>query len=457
MGNEFPIAEDVKPSLKDPIFNHLKVRQTLSSWIKDIQKIGFLYTNEIEVEEEDSDSEFDDDPDLIGDPYSEIEDDDIKEIEDGKERLKGQCSVILKNGDIVSGRFQGTKLPPKRVGKGGGFTPSQSKTLSCIWGGIYDYNGRLSGYGKAQLLDDTCLEGYFQEGYLHGLVRGRKVGRSNLVWIGRYYYGKPKGLCWKFTEGGGAIVGHVNETDGSFTGDNIAYIYPDLLTCILGKFKNGVLIQGQASTICGLSINASTRELNEIYFNPVKPDAPIYSYWPSDLYSIPCPRLLRDPYETSIAFLAKSKISEFAGDGLFAFRDVTAGETVAFYNGLRIRIGEKPKVESDSYQVYIDWDLAKIPKSDYMDIPPGYECSKKYQASFGHKINHSFNPNCGWDTIQHPCFGRIPKLVALTDISEGEEFTCHYRIDMEQANLIPSLEWYVNAWDEFTPPINDHD
>ncbi|QQP32541.1 SET domain containing (Lysine methyltransferase) 7, partial [Caligus rogercresseyi] len=95
-----------------------------------------------------------------------------------------------------------------------------------------------------------------------------------------------------------------------------------------------------------------------------------------------------------------------------------------------------------------------IPKSDYMDIPPGFENSRKYVASLGHKINHSFNPNCTWETIQHPVFGRVPKLVAIKDIPAGEEFTCHYRIDMEHAHIIDSLQWYVRAWEDYTPIIH---
>ncbi|QQP32540.1 SET domain containing (Lysine methyltransferase) 7, partial [Caligus rogercresseyi] len=149
-------------------------------------------------------------------------------------------------------------------------------------------------------------------------------------------------------------------SESIFSPSLISYFtLPDLLTCIVGRFKDGVLQSGRATTVRGMSIDPSTRELSNIYFNPVKPDSPTYSYAPSDLNSIYCPYLQRDPLELSMAYLGPSKISEFAGEGLFAFRDILPGETVAFYNGLRIKVGEVPNVASDSYQVYIDWDLSK--------------------------------------------------------------------------------------------------
>ena len=40
--------------------------------------------------------------------------------------------------------------------------------------------------------------------------------------------------------GGGCVVGPVNE-EGALTGDNIAYLYPDFHTALLGHFSDGQL------------------------------------------------------------------------------------------------------------------------------------------------------------------------------------------------------------------------
>ena len=68
----------------------------------------------------------------------------------------------------------------------------------------------------------------------------------------------------------------------------------------------------------------------------------------------------------------------------------------------------------------------------------------------GHKINHSFQPNCKWDQIIHPTFGLIPSVIALMDLKAGTELTCHYMIDMQEASGIDHLQWYVDLWEEVT-------
>ena len=85
--------------------------------------------------------------------------------------------------------------------------------------------------------------------------------------------------------------------------------------------------------------------------------------------------------------------------------------------------------------------------SDYMDLPAECIPFSNYRATRGHKINHSFAPNCKWDTVRHPVFGRIPRIVTLKRVEVGEELTCHYMIDMTEAVKVDSMAWYVEQWD----------
>ena len=62
---------------------------------------------------------------------------------------------------------------------------------------------------------------------------------GNLMFVGTFNKGLPTGYCWLAKEGQGWLFGEVDE-NGSFSGDNIAYIYPDLLTAITGTFLNEV-------------------------------------------------------------------------------------------------------------------------------------------------------------------------------------------------------------------------
>ena len=58
-----------------------------------------------------------------------------------------------------------------------------------------------------------------------------------------------------------------------------------------------------------------------------------------------------------------------------------------------------------------------------MDIPPDFVSLNRYKASLAHKINHSFDPNCRWGVINHPTFGRVPRVVTMKDLKAGE-VTC---------------------------------
>ena len=45
--------------------------------------------------------------------------------------------------------------------------------------------------------------------------------------MGVYCRGVAAGPCWQWSEGGGWLTGSV-DGEGAFTGDNIAFLYPDL-------------------------------------------------------------------------------------------------------------------------------------------------------------------------------------------------------------------------------------
>ena len=61
----------------------------------------------------------------------------------------------------------------------------------------------------------------------------------SLRFAGRFFRGIARGFCWKGLHGGGYLCGFVDPVDGSFTGSDIAFIYPDFETVLRGQFKNG--------------------------------------------------------------------------------------------------------------------------------------------------------------------------------------------------------------------------
>ena len=50
------------------------------------------------------------------------------------------------------------------------------------------------------------------------------------------------------------MVGRVDE-DGELTGPDLAYIYPDLTTVLVGTFKKGELVSGQVSSLVSVRLD----------------------------------------------------------------------------------------------------------------------------------------------------------------------------------------------------------
>ncbi len=135
--------------------------------------------------------------------------------------------------------------------------------------------------------------------------------------------------------------------------------------------------------------------------------------------------LLRDPYEELFVYVNESFIPE-AGEGLFAKIDIEADTVISFYNGTRFESNDPKSKENSSYKINFD-------DNTDLDIPEDMTSLDKYQASLGHKVCHSFTPNCEFDNFEHPRFGPIKCIVTIRPIRQGEELTVHYEYDLAVA------------------------
>ena len=79
-----------------------------------------------------------------------------------------------------------------------------------------------------------------------------------------------------------------------------------------------------------------------------------FRHSPSTLSDVTCPPLQEDPYEKRCVEVRGSGISG-AGDGLYATKDLAAGETAAFYNGIRVSPGQTPPFRTFSYEIFVEW------------------------------------------------------------------------------------------------------
>ena len=98
----------------------------------------------------------------------------------------------------------------------------------------------------------------------------------------------------------------------------------------------------------------SPAEVLALDFSEPRPRCPLFRHWPSTLSDVTCPPFQEDPYEKGRVEVRGSEIGG-AGDGLFATRDLAAGETVAFYNGIRVSPGQTPPFKTFSYEIFVEW------------------------------------------------------------------------------------------------------
>ena len=79
-----------------------------------------------------------------------------------------------------------------------------------------------------------------RSGCFHGLVRRLVMKKwrtftQHVSWLGRCRGGVAWGQCWAWQQGGGYITGEGDTGSGAFTGNNIAFLYPDMRTAIVGR------------------------------------------------------------------------------------------------------------------------------------------------------------------------------------------------------------------------------
>ena len=431
------------------------VASTIRDWLGPLETNGFhpqvLRSFAKEPKDDDDETWFETGLVRVFDPYYDIGPEEVLEVE-GKTDPKtgepvGRCTLKLRNGDEVFGTFRNGL----RHGRG------SIEGDNLLQHGIHHLRGFyrdsiLIGEGRAVLPPNSLwslphsmnLEGIFNDGYLEGPVRGVDE-KGCLVFAGSFSRGLPVGACWLAKEGQGWLYGQVDHK-GRFTGDEIVFLYPDLSTCLLGKFEDGVMKEAVEARVASADLDQDAKilVLSVDACNGIDEDDDLdnFSFNPSDNVSIRCDWKLPDCYESTTVECKESSISG-AGEGLFARKDLPPKTIVAYYNGLKVMPEQNYAPMNFNYQIYVDW--GNTDQSPYIDIPSECVDSSVYVASLAHKANHSFTPNCQYVAVDHPRFGRIPALKTLRHVEKGEELFSHYKYDMA---LAPN--WYTEAYEAFS-------
>ena len=235
---------------------------------------------------------------------------------------------------------------------------------------------------------------------------------------------------------------------GEYTGDHIAFIYPDLSTALVGKFSKGVLVSARAATVKSSSLVNGVLVPSFSFLSDQT-----FSNWPSTIDRVLCPPHQRDPYESKFVRTGPSNM-EGGGEGLFAKRFIASDTIVAFYNGVRIGSEDANPHGNTGYCIFVDWGkelpfpFPWVKDGDQIDIPAKYQASEDYTATLAHKVsrtqgeysctktvapqvNHSFSTNCEFTNFSHPCYGLLPAIITTRDILKDEELLTNYSLDMK--------------------------
>jgi len=339
--------------------------------------------------------------------------------------LIGEGLIVYENKDVFQGEFDNGLM--NRTGTVTRADMNGTK-ITGQW-----VNGLLQGEIKETLVNTGWIEGYYKDGVPHGFYRefGNRYNLINILRsMGRYYRGVLRGWCWRgHYDFSGFLVGQVDD-EGSFTGEDIAYLYPDFKMAIKGKFLDGTLIEGHQCDIIGSYMD------NGIMI-PVfgEPRGPSFEYEQPSIRNIALHPLLRDPWEDKRVYVSDSLLPQ-GGEGLFAKKDIDKKETVALYNGIKFKSSTyaAEHMPHSDYRIRLNGDLD-------MDIPKGFHLTTQYSATLAHKANHSFTPNCEWTLFEHPRFGLIRALTSVKPIARGEEILVNYMM-----TLAKSPDWYRVVW-----------
>ncbi|XP_069832946.1 histone-lysine N-methyltransferase SETD7 isoform X1 [Dendropsophus ebraccatus] len=337
----------------------------------------------------------------------------------------GVCTVSYSSTD----RFEGNFVHGEKNGRGKFFFFDGS-TLE----GFY-VDDALQGQGVYTYEDGGVLHGTYVDGELNGPAQEHDAD-GRLIFKGQYKDNIRHGVCWIYYPDGGGLVGEVNE-DGEMTGEKIAYVYPDGKTALYGKFIDGEMLGAKLATLVSL-------EEGKPYFEIV-PGSNVYTFDKSTSSCISTNPLLPDPYELERVYVATSMISN-AGEGLYAKISVGPRTVMSFYNGVRIT-----HQEVDSRDWSLNGNTISLDDETVIDVPDPYYVTTIYCASLGHKANHSFSPNCIYDTFVHPRFGPIKCIRTITAVEKDEELTVAYGYDHSSAgkNGPEAPEWYQQQLREF--------
>eukprot|EP00094_Tigriopus_californicus_P003549 TCALIF_03414-PA protein Name:"Similar to setd7 Histone-lysine N-methyltransferase SETD7 (Halocynthia roretzi)" AED:0.32 eAED:0.39 QI:0/0/0/0.5/1/1/2/0/799 len=341
--------------------------------------------------------------------------------------------------------------------------------------GFSIYDGIIGNIGLVILKDSRYMTMRLKDGVIHGPVNliGRKgifpysaeygseaanllSRQADLGGIFNYENGFPVGQAWLNLIGGGFFVGRLDKHH-KFTGSNISFVYPDYEAAYVGQFDDFVMQAARKSKVIGEK--CSERGIKELKF--AEPWGPELHYSPPTNETFTKGPRTSDPFEDITVELAQSKIPG-SGQGVFALRDIKAGQFACPYSGLFYRNEEEKQVYNAMYlfNTSLSKDERRYAKkytintahsSARIDIPKHLDQPDSWHPTLGPKVNTDFprrHMNCQYGDFDHPVYGLIQGVHAIKDIPAGSELFTDYGYGAG-AGFPHDFPWYHAAKKEY--------
>ena len=216
---------------------------------------------------------------------------------------------------------------------------------------------------------------------------------NKISFLGRFQNGKASGNFWYRMVGGGFMHGKFDE-EGKATGNDLAFIYPDMETALLGKFEDFVMKSAHEAQVrdaeCdqdGLVVISNFENISgkEFYY-----EAPT-----NESFGAGPPGVL-DPYERKSVLLTQSTIQE-AGEGVIALKDFPADVCTCYYSGFLYDFGEEKNgyqescinnktLTMDERRKCKKYSLGLSFFRTLIDIPPQFDKLGMFQPTAGPKV-----------------------------------------------------------------------
>ncbi|XP_059084451.1 uncharacterized protein LOC131881575 [Tigriopus californicus] len=358
------------------------------------------------------------------------------------------------------------------------FNPADTPTLAPFDQGIAKIcghlkYGQLSSFIRIHIKDGGYVYSRIKNGVLHGPARALLLTTllpldeayqspeflvtesHDIRTIFHYKSGKVQGPVWFMMIGGGFLYGYL-DTHGKFTGDQMAFVYPDYETALVGRFEDKVMKAGQEATITGTTCDPN--EMLVLQFS--EPSGPVLFYSPPTNISFGEGPQAIDPFEAKWAEIRRSNVHG-GGEGVFAVRDVPSDQIFCLYSGFIYRNREEKELfaaqytmneslsadmrrHGTKYSIIVLYSLAQL------QIPWEVDQPESWHPTMGAKINADFperHQNAVFDGFEHPRFGLIVAVRATKDIRQGQEILVDY--GYQEAPFPADFLWYHQAKKEY--------